>query len=692
MQTLSAHFHANAERIFEARRARHAEMTNPARVRAFQQELRAHAREILGPYVLSFDRHTPPRVQKAGELSTDGVTIEKLLYEMFPDFWVPALIYRPSGRIGHCPALVMPVGHWFEGKAAPMYQRLMRLLARRGVICASFDGCGQGERMIPFDPVIRDAMKALADSHPPGQAKPYPLAEAATHGFVFANNVTSTHCMLGDPGYLCGVHQHALTALAGKRLIDLLCSRADVNPKRIGACGASGGGTDTRYLAALDERLALIAPISIVGSDRSVSGGDADQSFFFSLERGFSQVDLLVCQAPKPLLLVSASEDKHDPAKVAAFYRPFWDAFGAGEALESGIGEGPHGFPPASRKLVVEFILKHLRDDARPIQPSEHPDDDPLPDRRELFCTPRGNVYYDGFGKNSFDLIRERTARLAKSRKTLAPTALRKAVLETLREPEGTFERAPQNLRHVDGAIIWESEGGVPVQLIPRGRGSRHCIVAHEAGSAAVFGSEFAASLEHAGAHLAALDVRGLGPSAAVHAEYNGAFLAPLLMGTQASLARLVMHQGRTLVGLRCADLLQAPAAWNTPSAKRPPDLLAVGGLGFSALFAAYLKPEAFGRIYLYQAPLSFRHLADSSKRYFNFAHFLYGVLERFDTPDLTKALPKGKLIWINPVDGSGRVVTTTEAHRVHRGGRVAFHHARTPAELSKLLTAKKRA
>jgi hypothetical protein len=358
MPTLQDYFTQRANKIFDKREQRYREINTPEKVREFQKELRGIARDTFGSYVLSLcPSGTPPKVLKAGEMDGPGVVIEKFLFEAFPKFWVSAVLYRPAKKMGKCPALVMPVGHWWGGKATPMYQRLMRLLAARGVICASFDSCGHGERIEWFSPVIRDSMQHLRDIHPAGAPIPYALGDHACHGFIHANNVTSLHNMIGDPGYLCGVHLNALTAVTGKRLVDLLMARKDVDAEKIGACGASGGGSDTRMLNALDDRLALAIPASILGTDRSLSGGDCDQSFFFTISRGISHIDLIACMAPRPVLIISASEDKHDSAKVAAFYRPFWDAFGKGDLIASGTGEGAHGFPHESRKIIAEFVL-----------------------------------------------------------------------------------------------------------------------------------------------------------------------------------------------------------------------------------------------------------------------------------------------------------------------------------------------
>jgi hypothetical protein len=526
-------------------------------------------------------------------------------------------------------------------------------------------------------------MIGLRDNHPPGSAIPYPLGDAACHGFALANNVTSAHCMIGDPGYLCSVHQHALTAIAGKRLFDLLAARKDVDSARIGACGASGGGSDTRMLQALDERLALAIPTSIVGSDRSLSGGDADQSMFFTVNRGISQTDLLICMAPKPMLIISASEDKHDTAKVAAFYRPFWNTFGKGDELTSAVGEGAHGFPHQSRKIIAEFVLKHLRGSSEAIPDDEHRDGLPIFKSRELFATFIGNVTMDGLGKGPLDLIRERVAALNRSRPALNPADLRVAVLNTVCESEASIPVEPKNVQASDAATTWEGEGGTPLRLQYYG-GKPALLYAHEDGCPGAERSPLMSAAKLLEVPFATIDARGTGVSGNPGPDNNSAFLAPLFHNHQANLARIALTQGRTLTGMRAVDLLQAAQVLQQASGA-PPDLIAEGAMGLTALIAAFLKPDAFRKVILYRTPVSYAELAIATERVYGFAHYVFGVLEHFDAPDLSRTLAKEKLVWINPANGNGKV-SLLAGKRAHKGAEIVWRHARVEAELVRTL------
>lgn len=695
MKTLEKALAAAAEPIFAQREERFRGINTPEKVKALQQEVRTVARDSFGAYTCGLDAtNTPPKVLKSGEVKLDGVVVEKLLVEAFDNFWVSAVLYRPAKAAAGAkrPAMVMPVGHWWAGKNNEMYQRMMRLMARRGVVCVSFDDCGQGERVEHFSPVVRDNMQYLADIHPKDAPIPYPLSDAPRHGFLLSNNVTSSHSLIGEPGYLCGVHLNTLTAIAGKRIVDYLISRKDIDGEKIGAMGASGGGADTRFLLAYDPRIALAVPTSILSGNRSITGGDADQCFFFTMSRGFSQIDLLILQAPKPLLIISSSEDNHDSAGVAAFYRPFWKAFGKETEIASGTGQGAHGFPQESRKIIAEFILKHFLNDTRPVLDSEHPDDEPLCSEFDLQTTFMGNVAFDAGATRAIDLARERALALGKSRQPQTGAALRQTVLKVLRETEESMQRPAANVKSSPAEIVWETEGEVGLRVrftapAPAASTGRLLVYAHDRGAETPGRPLLRPTLAQSGLAVAELEVRGTGISREPGAENKNAMLCPMISSKQVHATRIAYTMGRSLVGMRVADFLQAARVLKaTLPTGTAIDLVAEHGLGFAATLAAFLEPEAFRRVILFRAPIHWTELAVNEERAYPFSDYLHGVLEHFDLPDITRALMPGKLAWVNPTDSGMRAISMAAAKRAHRGAPVEFKQVRVPAELLRVL------
>src|SRR5262245_16344622 len=218
-----------AARQQRERRERFAAVKTKAELDALQQKLRTDFLDLLGR-LHSSDRPPPAHTTRA--IEADGYRIEKLAFESWPGYFVPALLYRPTSVGGPWPAVISPCGHSAVGKAAPPYQMLHVNLAKRGIIVLSYDPVGQGERSQFWD---------------------------ATKGASRFNLVCGEHAVLGNPLYLLGSSLARYRVWDGMRAIDYLTSLSDVDPKRIGCVGNSGGGTLTAYISALDPRVAAAA-------------------------------------------------------------------------------------------------------------------------------------------------------------------------------------------------------------------------------------------------------------------------------------------------------------------------------------------------------------------------------------------------------------------------------------------------
>jgi hypothetical protein len=86
------------------------------------------------------DYKGPLNPKVTGRLHNESFTIEKVIYESLPGFFVTANVYLPN-RPGRYPAILMQNGHTQEGKAEP--QKLAANLALKGFVVLSFDPIGQ---------------------------------------------------------------------------------------------------------------------------------------------------------------------------------------------------------------------------------------------------------------------------------------------------------------------------------------------------------------------------------------------------------------------------------------------------------------------------------------------------------------------------------------------------------------------
>ena len=194
---------------------------------------------------------------------------------------VPAHSTYPNGLDRPAPAILFYPGHWWaDSKARPDFQAFCINMARFGFVVLSFDPFGQGERGVSS----RDHRRTEA--------------------------------------LLVGVAQQGFAEYETRYALEYLLSRPEVDPKRVGMTGASGGGYNTWVTAALDDRIAAAVPV--VGTSdfaeqirvcRPLDWYHAAEHCHFvpGLIRYANNHELLAMAAPKPILIIAASRDESFP-------------------------------------------------------------------------------------------------------------------------------------------------------------------------------------------------------------------------------------------------------------------------------------------------------------------------------------------------------------------------------------------
>ena len=154
----------------------------------------------------------------------------------------------------------------------------------------------------------------------------------------------------------------------GIRAFDYLLTRPDVDPKRIGVAGNSGGGTQSSYLAAFEPRLAAAAPSCYLTSWEKLWAGpgpqDAEQNFVNFLKDGLDFPDFLIAFAPKPIQMATATRDFFpiDGAKAT-----FAEAHRIFEVLDAGPHMGffefddTHGWSKPRREATYRWFARWLQ-------------------------------------------------------------------------------------------------------------------------------------------------------------------------------------------------------------------------------------------------------------------------------------------------------------------------------------------
>ena len=299
----------------------------PESVEAWKARRQSLRRQILAAAGLwpAPPKH-PLTVLYSGRVERDGYTVEKIAIETLPGFWLGGNLYRPKAP-GRRPAVLHPHGHWpygrLENSALCSTPLLGANFARNGFIVFAYDMIG-----------YNDTLQAPHDFTGPA----YQLWNFTPLGLQLWNSI---------------------------RAADFLESLPDADPARLAMTGASGGGTQTFLLAAVDDRLAAAAPVNMVSG--LMQGGCVCENAP-GLRVGTNNIEIAALFAPRPLLLVSATGDWTREAPRVEFpaMQKVWQLYGKPEQIEVVQFDAPHNYHKESREAVYEFFRKHLAPDRAP--------------------------------------------------------------------------------------------------------------------------------------------------------------------------------------------------------------------------------------------------------------------------------------------------------------------------------------
>jgi dienelactone hydrolase len=169
-----------------------------------------------------------------------------------------------------------------------------------------------------------------------------------------------THAYKGDE--LWGWGALGMQLWDSMRAADFLESLPEVDKKRIGCTGASGGGTQTFLLAAVDERIRVAAPVNMI-SGTMQGGCQCENAPLLRLDT--NNIELGAMMAPRPLLMISATGDwtKETPTVEYPAIRAVYALYGAEDRLKSVQIDAGHNYNRASRAPVYAWFRRWLARD-----------------------------------------------------------------------------------------------------------------------------------------------------------------------------------------------------------------------------------------------------------------------------------------------------------------------------------------
>lgn len=299
--------------------------SNKTEWEARRDTLRKEVRERLGiDKLLLLCSKEKPEYSKIRKF--DGYTVQNFRLKTANGHTVCGSIYAPTSKGKH-PLIICPNGHFSNGRYGKVQQLRLGTLARMGAICVDYDLWGWGE----------SADEVGSKAHQTPEA-------------------------------------HVMQALNGIRILDWMIQRKDVDTKRIGVNGGSGGGTQTVLLTVLDDRFTAANPVVSVSSWFD-GGCPCESGMPIQLAGGGTcNAELAAMFAPKPMMLVSDGGDwtSTTPELEYPYLRRIYGFYGATDKVSNiHLPKERHDFGDNKRNAVYKFFIDTFNLDASKLDESK---------------------------------------------------------------------------------------------------------------------------------------------------------------------------------------------------------------------------------------------------------------------------------------------------------------------------------
>ena len=622
------HFAEKAFHLLEKRAEKIAgiETLNDWKIR--QSEIEEKLNKIIGP----FPDKTPLNAQVLRSAQKDGYRIEYIVFESVPEFYIPSALFIPDELEQKAPTILFVNGHTDTAFRDELYQQVIINLVKKGFVVFTYDPTGQGERLQYFDENT-------------GKSK--------------IGGSVEEHFHVGNQAFIQGGSFAKYVIWDGIRAIDYLMSRDEVDTTRLGVAGHSGGGTQTAYISAFDDRVHAAAPSNYITSHKrliqSIGLQDAEQNFYQGIFHGIDHADLLAVRAPKPTLVMTTSRDffsiqgaRETAREVSRIYQAYdrTSHFGLVEDNDN------HTYTRNNRESLYAFFQKHLNNpgDASDMEVE-------FLTGTDLKVTKTGQIATDYDGKNVFDLITEEKAYQIDASKEISQhdTKSLLAIVETSKKMSG-YQAPETNLDPVNAGghqrngytienhfIKGTGDYVIPFLLFRPEKATKEAVLYLDPegkSTKAGIGGELE-NLVKQGKMVLVPDLIGFGEMGLNNKLTN-------------TLWYLAMSVGESFTGTWTSDLTRL-----TLFLKEHEQITEITGIAHKFLSPVLLHAAAYdssiGSVILAEPYISYRSIVSSE--FYDHDYYLSAVpgsIKHYDLPDLAASLAPRKLMILGPTDGAG--------------------------------------
>jgi dienelactone hydrolase len=303
---------------------------------------------------------TPLNAVIHGKIDRGEYTVEKVYFESAPGFFVTGNLYRPKNVTGKAPGVLFAHGHWtnarlsesteaelrreladgeerFEQGGRSRFQSMCVQLARMGCVVWQWD--------------------MLSDSDS------VQFSRQIVHGFAKQRPEMNTTENWGLYSPQAESHLQSIMGLQtwnAIRSLDFLLSLPEVDAGRVAITGASGGGTQTMLLAAIDSRVTLSFPAVMVST--AMQGGcTCENASLLRVNTG--NIEFAGLFAPRPQGMTTANDwTKEMSTKGFPELKQLYTLLGAPNNVMLKRGEHfPHNYNAVSRGAFYTWLNRHFK-------------------------------------------------------------------------------------------------------------------------------------------------------------------------------------------------------------------------------------------------------------------------------------------------------------------------------------------
>lgn len=603
----------------------HEALKTKVATQAYIQSIRKRIKTLFG----NFPAKAALQTQITGTIQQTGYRIEKIVYQSFENHHVTANLYVPNGS-GKFPSVLFFCGHEDTSKATESYQKMAILLAKNGFVVLVIDPISQGERV------------QLTDEQ----------GKALTRG------ATTEHTLLNISSSLFGTSVAAYELFDNARGLDYLVSRPEVDADRIGCMGNSGGGMQSIYFAAFDERVKVIVPCSYLASRQHTfeTTGAADGCAQIPSEgaMGLEMADYLIAAAPKPILVLAGRYDFIDyngTLQSFADLEKVYKSLGSSSKLSLFTFDDGHGISKPKRERAVQWFRQWFYNDSKPIKEG----DLTVLSDKELFASEKGkvNLSYPKeiniVDRNATLLDQNQRSRLAFVRLPVEQRRVQVQKLLSIQPNVAPITTEQVGKVEISGIgfekVILRKEAEVPMPLLihyPQQKAKKVVVWLSDKGknkladSAALMKTYVEQEVV-----LILADVRGIGETAD-KPELND----PKYFNQEYRNALLALHIGRPLVGQRTTDILNLLAMIKgMPDCKDVPiEINTIGLIGVAALHATFLEPQKVNKLNLYKDLMSYQQVLRQPLTKDRYGVVVPDLMNFYDLPELLHSVGTEKV------------------------------------------------